>query len=182
LAQSRSSRRLLHSDCSLISRYPATQAIAAALPLGRATELPSGASSATPKSHRPRPTKQRPSYQRFPPWEAFEPRPHSAHDVPEGAGVRNRSGSSELPDDQARSTRRWCCRAVPPGRARLATSHRPTRQLELRWWLWRTFDPTSPKPLRAFLEFVDRRNDDQTSVRPTALRSAVADLRQAPGV
>lgn len=37
-------------------------------------------------------------------------------------------------------------------------------QLELYRWLARTFDPSSPKPPRALLVFVDRRNDGQTSV------------------
>jgi len=40
--------------------------------------------------HRPRPTKQRPSSPRFPPWEAFGRRPPAARPtVVQGAGVRN---------------------------------------------------------------------------------------------
>ena len=42
--------------------------------------------------HRPHPTKQRPSSPRFPPCEAFEPRPPAARPtVVQGAGVRNPS-------------------------------------------------------------------------------------------
>jgi Putative transposase/SMP-30/Gluconolactonase/LRE-like region len=48
---------------------------------------PTSASSATPRARRNSAT----SYPRFPPWQAFERRPHNPHDRPARAGVRNPS-------------------------------------------------------------------------------------------
>src|SRR5208282_6851391 len=55
------------------------------------TEVPPATRPRPQNPHRPRPTKQRPSYPQFPPWEAFERRPHNPHDRPGRAGVRNPS-------------------------------------------------------------------------------------------
>lgn len=54
--------------------------------------------------HRPHPTKQRPSSPRFPPCEAFEPRPPAARPtVVQGAGVRNPSAFLPLRRDRRRA-------------------------------------------------------------------------------
>ena len=75
-----------------------------------------------PNLHRSRPTKQRPSSLRFPPWEAFERRPHLSHDRP-ARGRRPKpfteAGIDRRPSGTSRQA--YCSRYAPPsGRCVLA--------------------------------------------------------------
>jgi hypothetical protein len=56
-----------------------------------APEAPRALRSRSSNRNRSRPTKQRPSYARFPPCEAFERRPHNPHDRPQGGGSKTLS-------------------------------------------------------------------------------------------